>query len=120
RQTTASLADKDHDGAIGFLNRNRMPETIVVRNARRRRYLIGMRAGAERGCEAEKRPRDAEDAPIFDGYPGCHGLRPCPVSVRDKAVSAAIVLGRLVAAGNAIDAVDAAKQIGLRIGRRGE
>src|SRR6185437_15670948 len=43
-----------------------------------------------------------------------------PSSVRDETVGAAIVLGRLDPAGNAIDAVDAAQQVGLRIRRGGK
>src|SRR5579862_3668804 len=41
-----------------------------------------------------------------------------PPLVRDEAIGAAIVAVRLVAAGNAVDAIDAAEQIGLRIGCR--
>src|SRR5581483_8976781 len=43
-----------------------------------------------------------------------------PSSVGDETVGAAIVLGRLDPAGNAIDTVDAAQQIALRIGCGGE
>src|ERR1700759_1053790 len=41
-----------------------------------------------------------------------------PSLVRDEAIGAAIAAGRLGAAGNPVDAIDVAKQIGLRIGRR--
>ena len=46
--------------------------------------------------------------------------RPCPASVGNKAVSAAIILRRIGAARNAVDAIDAAQQVGLRIGSRRE
>src|SRR6266436_10099089 len=40
-----------------------------------------------------------------------------PASIGDKAIGAAIIPRRLGTAGPAIDAVDVAQQIGLRIGR---
>src|ERR1700749_2208148 len=44
-----------------------------------------------------------------------------PASVGDKAVGAAIAACLLrIAAGHAVDAIEIAEQLGLRIGRRGE
>src|ERR1035437_8511405 len=94
-----------------------MTQAIVVRNARCQN-VVGMRAGSQRDCKTDKRSRHAEAALAVDGYFGCHRFRPRPASVSDKAISAAIIPCRLDAARNAIDAIDAAQDIGFWVPRR--
>ena len=61
-QAAARVTDENHDRAVGFLDRDRMTQPIVVGNARCRRDFVGMRAGAERDGETDKRSGDAESA----------------------------------------------------------
>ena len=100
---------------LASCDRDRMAQAIIVGNARGRDLLIGMRAGAQRDGKADERAGDAEGAIAIGGYCALSSFRPCPASVGDEAIGAAIIPRRLDAAGNAVDAVDAAQQIGLRI-----
>src|SRR5213595_277155 len=99
------------------MNRNGMTQPIILGNARDQ-SAIGMRASSQHNGNADKRCRDAEDAIAIGGYLGCHRWYPRPASVGDKAIGAAIIPRRLDPTRNAIDAIDAAQQIGLWI-RRG-
>ena len=60
-KAAARMADEDDDRLIGFLDGDRMALAIIVGNARRHR-LVGMRAGAERHGETDKRSGDAQRA----------------------------------------------------------
>jgi hypothetical protein len=66
-KTTTCMADEDNDGPVGFLNRDRMTQAIVVGNACRRRHIVGMRAGAEHDGNTNKRSRYTEGALALDG-----------------------------------------------------
>src|SRR5258707_10080571 len=101
------MTDENDDGLVGFLNGNGMTQAIIVGNARGK-SLLGMRTSSQHDGKTDKRCRDAEDAIAIGGYLGCHRLCPRPASVGDKAIGAAIIPGRLDAARNAIDAIDAA------------
>src|SRR5258707_14520079 len=93
-----------------------MPQQILVGNAGDRGSVV--MATSQHDGNAGKRCRDAEEAIAIGGYWGCHRWYPRPASVGDKAIGAAIIPRRLDPARNAIDAIDVAQQIGLRI-RRG-
>ena len=117
-KTAARLADENRR-ASGRLPGSRSDDAGDNRQeCSRVTDFVGVRAGSQRDCKTDKRSRQAEGAIAIDGYFGCHRLRPRPASVGDKAVGAAIIPGRFDAARNAVDAIDAAEQIGLRI-RRG-
>jgi hypothetical protein len=62
-KAAASAADENHDRAIGFLDRDRMAQAIVVGHARRRRHIGGVLAGAKRHGKPDQRSRQAEGAP---------------------------------------------------------
>jgi hypothetical protein len=64
-----SATDEDHDRAVGFLDRDRMAQAVVVGHARRRHHLGGVLAGAKRYGNTDQRSRQAE------GAPGIGGLR---------------------------------------------
>ena len=66
-KAAAGVADKDHDGAIGFLDHDRMTCAIIVRDARRRHRLLGMGAGPQHDGKANKRSRHAVGAIASDG-----------------------------------------------------
>ena len=66
------MTDEDHDGAVGFLDRDRMAQAIIVRNARGRHFVAGMGAGSQHDGKTDKRSRHAEDAIAIDGCFGCH------------------------------------------------
>ncbi len=114
-KATTRVADEDDNRPVGFLNGDRMTLTIIVRVTRDRHGFLGMRAGSQRDCKTNKRSRRAAGANAVDGYFHCHRFRPRPVSVGDKAIGAAIIPGGLYPARNAIDTIDVADQIGLRI-----
>ena len=67
-QAPARVTDENHDRTVGLLDRDRMPQPVIVRNARRRRHFVGMGARAESDGETDKRPGDAESALAIDGY----------------------------------------------------
>src|SRR5260370_33018681 len=97
-----------------------MPLTIIVRVTRDCHGFFVMRAASRRDCKTTRLSRRAAGANAVDGYFHCHRFRPRPVSVGDKSIGAAIIPGGLYPAWNAIDTIDAAEQIGLRISRRPE
>ena len=66
-QAAACVTDENHHGALGFLDRDRMPQPVVVRNARDGRHLGGMVTGAEHDGETNERPRGAEGVPAIGG-----------------------------------------------------
>ena len=47
-KTAAGVTDEDHDRVVGFLDRDRVPQAVIVGDACRRHDFIGMGAGAER------------------------------------------------------------------------
>ena len=104
----------------GVVHRDRMALAIIVRNAGGRYLVAGMRAGAQRDGKADQRSCHAQRAIAVDGCFRCHRLRPCPASVGNEAVGAAIILCRIGVARNAVEAIDAAQKVGLRIGSRGK
>src|ERR1700676_4599155 len=89
-----------------------MTLAIIVRDARRQ-HLVGVRAGSQHDGETNQRSCHAEGAIAVDGYFGCHRYGPRPVSIRDKAVGAAIIPCRLYAARSSVDAIDGAYEIGF-------
>src|ERR1700738_4273881 len=108
------MTDENHDRLVGFLNGDRVALAIIVGNARRQLF-VGMLASSERDGKTDKRSRDEEGSLAVDGNFGCHCLCPRPASVGNKAIGAAIIPDRLDAARNAIDAINAAQEIGLRV-----
>src|SRR3954470_4167041 len=108
------MADENDDRAVGFVNSDGMTLAIIVGNTRRH-FILGMPASSKHDCKADKRSRDAERTLAIEGYLGCHLLCPRPASVGDKAVGAAIIPGRLDAARSAVNAIDAAQEIGFSV-----
>src|SRR5215213_9420383 len=86
-----------------------MTQAIVVRHARCRDRIVGMRAGSQAHGKTDQRSGDAKAAIAIEGYLGRHCLG--PASVRDKAVGATIIPRRLYAPRNTVDSIDAAQQI---------
>jgi hypothetical protein len=53
------LADKDHDGLIGFLDGDGVTQAIIIGNACRHHFFTGTQAAAERDGDTDQRPRHA-------------------------------------------------------------
>ena len=106
-------------GLIGFLDRDRMAQAIVVGNAHRRTSRLSWTQAPSATATPTSAPAMRRLRPKLWDVLAVIGSN--PASVGDKAVGAAIAARRLrIAAGHAIDAIEIAEQLGLRIGRRGE
>jgi len=68
-EAAAAAADENDDRAVGFLDRDRMAQAIVVGHARRRYDIGGVLAGAERDGKTDQRSRQADGAPEIGGLP---------------------------------------------------
>ena len=62
-------ADEDDDRTVGFLDRDRVAQAIVVGHARRRHHVGGVVAGTKRHGKTDQRSRQAEGAPEIGGLP---------------------------------------------------
>jgi len=47
-QAAACVTDENHDGAVGFLDRDRMTQAVIVGNARRHDFSAGICARTQR------------------------------------------------------------------------
>src|ERR1700676_5666918 len=108
------MTDENDHRSVGFLNAYGMTQPIIRGNACRQ-SLLGMRTSSKRNSKTDKRCRGAQHATAIGGHLGCHHWCPRPASVGDKAIGAAIIPGRLDAARNPVDAIDAAQQIGFLV-----
>ena len=58
-KTAARMTDEDHDGSVGFLDHDRMPQAVIVRNARR--HFLVVRASAEHDGETGEHSSHTEE-----------------------------------------------------------
>ena len=65
-KSAAATADEYDHRAIGFLNRDRMAQAIIVRHACRR-HRVGVLAGAQHHGKTDQRSREAESALAVGG-----------------------------------------------------
>src|ERR1700687_3092430 len=103
------MTDENDDGAVGFLNRDRMTHAVIVGDARRHHFSAGIGAGTQRGRKAKECAEQAQGSIAIDGCSICHRAVLVPywwgssVSINDKAVADLVAFSRFDAAGNAVD-----------------
>src|SRR6266576_3146625 len=114
------MTDENDGRAVGFLNRDRMTQAVIVGNTRRRDFA-GIRACTQRDRSASECAEQAQGSMAIGRCSVCHRSVLVPhwsggsVSVSDEAKVALVAANRFGAAGNAINLVDMGQQCRLGI-----
>src|SRR5258708_20600096 len=61
------MTDENDDRAVGFLNRDRMTQAVIVGNARRHHFSAAIGAGTQRGRKAKECAEQAQGSIAIRG-----------------------------------------------------